>query len=80
MKMERSGVVFASQSPDHSLLVMTLAQDMTEVGEEIQTFAIPLVSRKKGTMLALPLGLLKESLLLSDGPIDRLIWLGLLIP
>ena len=69
--MERSGIVFAANNPDHSLLVMTLPEDMTEEGVEIQSFAVPLISRKKGLMLALPVGLIKSGLLSPGGPIDE---------
>ena len=50
---------------------MTLSEDMTEEGVETQSFAIPLVSRKKGMMLALPVGLIKSGLLSPGGPIDE---------
>ena len=42
-----------------------------EEGVEIQSFAVPLISRKKGLMLALPVGLIKSGLLSPGGPIDE---------
>ena len=38
---------------------------------EIQALAIPLVSRRKGMMLAVPIGLLKESLLSLSGVVEE---------
>ena len=56
MALDRQSVIFASQNLDHSLLVLHLTSYLTESGEEIQCYAVPLVSRRRGMMLAMPMG------------------------
>ena len=63
MAMERNSVNFAADSSDHSLLVFYIPGDLTDSGHEIQSFAIPLVARKKRMMIAMPTGLLKDEFL-----------------
>ena len=69
--MERQSVIFAANSSDYTLLVLQLPGELTASGDGIQTFAVPLISRRKGMMLALPIGLLKESLLSSTETVDE---------
>lgn len=71
MALEKQSIVFAAASSDHSLLVLHLTEDLTESGTELQAFVVPLVARRKGMLLALPVGLLKSSLLSPSGPIDE---------
>ena len=71
MALEKRSIVFAATSTDHSLLVLHLAEELTESGTELQMFAVPLVARKKGMLLAIPMGLLKSSLMFPEGPIDE---------
>ena len=51
---------FAADSSDHSLLIFYIPGDLTDSGHEIQSFAVALGARKKGMMIALPTGLLKD--------------------
>ena len=74
--MERQSIAFAASTLDHSLLVVHLSDELTESGLEVQAFAVPLIARRKGMMIAMPIGLLKQTVLTSSGPIDDEALLG----
>ena len=53
------------------LLVVLIPVELAESGSEVQTCAIPLFLRRKGMILSLPIGLLKESLLVHSPAVDE---------
>lgn len=71
MALERQAIVFAADNQEHSLLIAHFSEELTESGTEVQSFVIPLIARRKGMMLALPIGLLKHTVLAAAGPIDE---------
>ena len=74
--MQRSEVRFAAVRDDYSLIVITLTPPVVE--SVIELFAIPLIPRDGGFLIAVPRGALDESLISeSESPDMTPSWLGI---
>ena len=62
--MERRSLKDAATNSDPTLLILTVPAEMSYSAGELQAFASPLILRRGGLMLALPVGVIREDLLL----------------
>ena len=67
--MQRQRLKFADQG-DPSLLVWSVASDLAEGGVEHQCFVLPVASRSKGLLVAVPLNCLSSETLLDANLLD----------
>ena len=62
--MERRALKDAATNSDPTLLILTVPAEMSSSAGELQAFASPLILRRGGLMLALPIGVIRDDLLL----------------
>ena len=61
--MERRALKEAASNSDPTLLILAVPAEMSTSAGELQCFASPLVLRRGGLMLALPVGVIRDDVL-----------------